>query len=523
MKIIGNYKIGKTIGVGSFGKVKECFNRDTNELCAVKILSKRKIKKQGLISVVRQEIAHYALLPPHDHVIELSEVLESDTHLYIIMECATRGEMYEKVLNEGVFDETDALHYFRQLLDGLDFVHQQRLCHRDLKLENLLLDPSGTLKISDFGLSGLRKDLQADREFMAIAGSPNYIAPEIIAGRGYDGFEADVWSAGVCLYVLLAGYLPFDEGSDLVTLFKKISLCEVTFPSSWSSELVDLFTKIFVADPKDRITLGGIMQHPWVIKGEIVEAHNQTSEPIAFTEMQLSNAVHTVSTPCDIRIDQDGTLPDYGHVEGQMREMSENNLRLTPQNSALSIRSRSPSARSISHSPSFDDRLIPQVSKKKKEGTFAFWSSDEDEESESSHSVNKTENGSTPSLQGLNAFEIIALSTGSALSSLLTTQTDDNDSTPFTCFHSNLDADELLASVEKTCLKMEGVEIKVYKLKYKIRLRLFYHNVHLRVNIEIKEVPDSQMVVECYRHKGAVVTYREWYEDFRRLYQEAYN
>ncbi len=185
-----------------------------------------------------------------------------------MLELITGGELFDKIVAEGRFDEPTARFYFRQLLKGVKYCHSQGVCHRDLKPENLLLDANGDLKISDFGLSALYTG-NADDEGRATllhttCGTPNYVAPEVLADRGYDGRAADVWSAGVILYVLLAGFLPFDE-PHMSALFKKIQKAEFTYPSWFSASVHDLIDRILVPDPTKRITLSDIEAHPWFV------------------------------------------------------------------------------------------------------------------------------------------------------------------------------------------------------------------------------------------------------------------
>ncbi|KAF9609669.1 hypothetical protein IFM89_017848 [Coptis chinensis] len=148
----------------------------------------------------------------------VDQVLASRTKIYIILEFITGGELFDKIVHHGRLSEAEARRYFQQLIDGVDYCHSKGVYHRDLKPENLLLDSLGNLKISDFGLSALPP--QGVSILRTTCGTPNYVAPEVLSHKGYDGAVADVWSCGVILYVLMAGYLPFDE-IDLTTLYSK--------------------------------------------------------------------------------------------------------------------------------------------------------------------------------------------------------------------------------------------------------------------------------------------------------------
>ena len=202
-KLGGRYKLGRTLGVGAFGKVKEGTSLKNNNKVAIKILNKGDIRKYNLINSVKNEVSSLKLLPSHPHVVNLLEVLESKERLYLVLELVEGGELFDKIKNDGKFNENNGKHYYRQLISGLEFMHKHNICHRDLKLENILIDKNGTLKITDFGLSGLQSG--GDDVFKTTLGSPNYVAPEVLIGKGYNGFKADIWSSGVILYVLLAG------------------------------------------------------------------------------------------------------------------------------------------------------------------------------------------------------------------------------------------------------------------------------------------------------------------------------
>eukprot|EP00947_MAST-08B_sp_MAST-8B-sp1_P002232 g2232.t1 len=270
VKKVGKYEIGKTLGEGTFGKVKFATNVETNEQVAIKVLDKEKIQKQNMGAQIKKEISIMKMVK-HPFVVGLKEVLASRTKIFIVLELITGGELFDKIVSEGRFNDEAAKFYLDQLVDGVMYCHNQGVCHRDLKPENLLLDENGDLKISDFGLSALYNG-PADEAPSAGAGkgallhttcgTPNYVAPEVLADKGYDGRAADVWSIGVILYVLLAGFLPFDEPT-MSALFRKIQKAEYSYPSWFSKEAKDLLDKILVPDPTKRVTLDEILKDPW--------------------------------------------------------------------------------------------------------------------------------------------------------------------------------------------------------------------------------------------------------------------
>ncbi|XP_073268665.1 CBL-interacting serine/threonine-protein kinase 8 isoform X2 [Populus alba] len=202
----------------------------------------------------------------HPYVVRLHEVLASRTKIYIILEFITGGELFDKIVHHGRLSEAEARRYFQQLIDGVDYCHSKGVYHRDLKPENLLLDSQGNLKISDFGLSALPE--QGTSLLRTTCGTPNYVAPEVLSHKGYDGAIADVWSCGVILYVLMAGYLPFDE-LDLTTLYSKIDRAEFSCPSWFPVGAKSLIHRILDPKPETRMTVEQIRNDEWFKKGYV--------------------------------------------------------------------------------------------------------------------------------------------------------------------------------------------------------------------------------------------------------------
>eukprot|EP00607_Mallomonas_marina_P006248 CAMPEP_0182437152 /NCGR_PEP_ID=MMETSP1167-20130531/84846_1 /TAXON_ID=2988 /ORGANISM="Mallomonas Sp, Strain CCMP3275" /LENGTH=455 /DNA_ID=CAMNT_0024629957 /DNA_START=152 /DNA_END=1519 /DNA_ORIENTATION=- len=295
VKKVGKYELFRTLGEGTFGKVKYAVNTETNEAVAIKVLDKEKIQKQNMGAQIKKEISIMKMVR-HTYVVGMKEVLASRTKIFIVLELVTGGELFDKIVNEGRFGEEKARFYFRQLVEGVEYCHGLGICHRDLKPENLLLDEKGDLKISDFGLSALYVgDPDADgtsrTELLhTTCGTPNYVAPKVLADQGYDGKKADVWSCGVILYVLLAGFLPFDE-STIVALFSKIQNADFSYPSWFSPEVRSLLDRVLVADPKERASLTDVKMNSWMQiedSGSAVEHAPLVRQP---TQAQLEAAV----------------------------------------------------------------------------------------------------------------------------------------------------------------------------------------------------------------------------------------
>ncbi|KAG4141071.1 hypothetical protein ERO13_D06G054200v2 [Gossypium hirsutum] len=232
-RTVGKYEVGRTIGQGTFAKVKFARNSVTGESVALKVLPKATILKHRMVDQIKREISIMKIVR-HPNIVRLHEVLAGRTKIYIILEFISGGELFDKIVHCGRLPENECRRYFQQLIDAVAHCHSKGVYHRDLKPENLLLDSYGDLKVSDFGLSALLQQ-QGVGLLHTTCGTPNYVAPEVLSYQGYDGAAADIWSCGVILFFIMAGYLPFYE-IDIPTLYKK------------------------------RIQIEGIKKHPWFKK-----------------------------------------------------------------------------------------------------------------------------------------------------------------------------------------------------------------------------------------------------------------
>ncbi|KAJ1286424.1 hypothetical protein BS78_03G350500 [Paspalum vaginatum] len=259
------YEAVRDIGSGNFGVARLMRNRETRELVAVKCIERgRRIDE----NVYREIINHRSLR--HPNIIRFKEVILTPTHLMIVMEFAAGGELFDRICDRGRFSEDEARYFFQQLICGVSYCHFMQICHRDLKLENVLLDgsPAPRLKICDFGYS--KSSLLHSRPKSAV-GTPAYIAPEVLSRREYDGKLADVWSCGVTLYVMLVGAYPFEDPDDPKNIRKtieQIMQVQYTIPDyvHISTDCKRLLAHIFVANPMKRITMKDIKSHPWFLK-----------------------------------------------------------------------------------------------------------------------------------------------------------------------------------------------------------------------------------------------------------------
>ncbi|WOG84948.1 hypothetical protein DCAR_0104134 [Daucus carota subsp. sativus] len=262
---VGRYELGRTLGEGSFAKVKFAKNSETGENVAIKIIDKEKVLKHKMIGQIKREISTMKLVR-HPNVIRMHEVMASKTKIYIVLEFVTGGELFDRIASKGRLKEDEARKYFQHLINAVNYCHSRGVFHRDLKPENLLLDANGVLKVSDFGLSALPQQVREDGLLHTTCGTPNYVAPEVINNKGYDGAKADLWSCGVILYVLMAGYLPFEE-ANLMVLYKKINKADFSCPPWFSSSAKKLIKRILDPSPVTRITIQEVIENEWFKKG----------------------------------------------------------------------------------------------------------------------------------------------------------------------------------------------------------------------------------------------------------------
>jgi len=257
-KSIGHYILGKTIGEGTFGKVKLGTHILTGEKVAVKILEKERIVDVADVERVAREI-HILKLVQHPHIIQLYEIIETPRQLYLIMEFCPGGELFDHIVASGRVREREACRFFHQILAGVEQIHRVNVVHRDLKPENLLLDDQKSIKIVDFGLSNTFQDGQL---LKTACGSPCYAAPEMVAGQRYVPSRCDIWSCGVIMFALVCGYLPFED-QNTSALYRKILNADYQAPKFISDSVRDLIARMLNTDPEQRYTIQKIRAHAW--------------------------------------------------------------------------------------------------------------------------------------------------------------------------------------------------------------------------------------------------------------------
>ncbi|KAI8532124.1 hypothetical protein RHMOL_Rhmol11G0189100 [Rhododendron molle] len=323
------YELVKDIGSGNFGVARLMRNKETKELVAMKYIE-RGLKIDE--NVAREIINHRSLRHPNiirfkeasirvpsqisdnlhhmsvqDRIIHLfcylglcTQLVLTPTHLAIVMEYAAGGELFERICSAGRFSEDEARYFFQQLISGVSYCHSMQICHRDLKLENTLLDgsPAPRLKICDFGYS--KSSLLHSRPKSTV-GTPAYIAPEVLSRREYDGKLADVWSCGVTLYVMLVGAYPFEDQEDPKNFRKtiqRIMAVNYKIPDyvHISQDCRHLLSRIFVANSARRITIKEIKSHPWFLKN----LPRELTEPAQAIYYRKENPSFSLQTVEDI-------------------------------------------------------------------------------------------------------------------------------------------------------------------------------------------------------------------------------
>lgn len=315
--MIGQFVLGKTLGQGTFGKVKLGSHIITGEKvsskfiiiinsyqAAIKILEKVKILDESDKIRIDREIKILKSIM-HHNIIQIYSVIENPTTIFLVMEYASGGELFDHIVLRKRLAESEACRFFHQMINGIDYLHKLGIVHRDLKPENLLLDHKKNIKIVDFGLSNV---YAKDELLKTPCGSPCYAAPEMIQGKKYNGLSVDIWSCGIILFAMICGHLPFDDQNNDV-LYKKITEGKYIIPNFLSEYSKDLIRKVLTTDPNKRYTIQQIRNHPWF-----------TQIPPIINEGLF---IHLHHIPVDERILD--KMESYGYNKSEAREMLRSN------------------------------------------------------------------------------------------------------------------------------------------------------------------------------------------------------
>lgn len=263
------YEIDKvTLGTGNFATVKKCYKKeggktDKSQVFAVKIIDKSKVED---LEDIKRETDIMGQVD-HPNILKLIEIFDENKKMNLVIELATGGELFDSIVERGNYTEKDAAVVTVTLCNALEYLHGKNIVHRDLKPENILLaskEPNAPIKLADFGLARVYTKATMMK---TACGTPGYVAPEVLANKGYGDGAVDMWSAGVILYILLCGFPPFYE-EELPALFDQILKGRYDFPSPWwdtiSEEAKQLVKRMLTVDPKSRITATDAMKHVWI-------------------------------------------------------------------------------------------------------------------------------------------------------------------------------------------------------------------------------------------------------------------
>ncbi|XP_059632361.1 phosphoenolpyruvate carboxylase kinase 1-like [Cornus florida] len=260
------YHLCEEIGRGRFGVVSRCYSPESGESFAVKSIDKRLIADD---SIDRQclcnEVKVMNLLSTNPNIVQIFNVYEDDNHLHIVLELCNSSDLFQRV-RDRVFSESEAVAVMVPLMEAIAHCHRCGVAHRDIKPDNVLFDEWNRLKLADFGSA----ECFREGELMSgVVGTPYYVAPEVLAGSEYNE-KVDVWSAGVILYIMLAGIPPF-YGDSATEIFEAVVRANLRFPASLfhsvSPAAKDLLRRMLCKDVSRRFTAEQVMRHPWMQRG----------------------------------------------------------------------------------------------------------------------------------------------------------------------------------------------------------------------------------------------------------------
>eukprot|EP00670_Eutreptiella_braarudii_P007292 CAMPEP_0174290150 /NCGR_PEP_ID=MMETSP0809-20121228/27773_1 /TAXON_ID=73025 ORGANISM="Eutreptiella gymnastica-like, Strain CCMP1594" /NCGR_SAMPLE_ID=MMETSP0809 /ASSEMBLY_ACC=CAM_ASM_000658 /LENGTH=368 /DNA_ID=CAMNT_0015388605 /DNA_START=149 /DNA_END=1255 /DNA_ORIENTATION=+ len=260
----------------------------------MKILDKQTLVDQNMGAQVNREIA-IMLQMSHRNVCSMRECFQTHDKVYIILELVSGGELFDKIKESKKLEEDKARYYFQQIMLGLDYCHKHGIAHRDLKPENILLNNDDVIKLSDFGLSNTQRSTDSGRVnpsmmLRTVCGTPNYVAPEVLLEKGYNGFMADMWSCGVILFVMLAGKLPFYD-KVMHNLFKKIQTGQYNMPEHVSDGAAKLIRRLMCVNPHERATMEEVLKDPWFTSNWREEFDESGELVRSVSQEKINNAI----------------------------------------------------------------------------------------------------------------------------------------------------------------------------------------------------------------------------------------
>ena len=258
---IGPYQLKGTIGSGAFGIVKLAYRADAKKYFACKVITKKRIEVMIDKTRFEQEIRIQQQMR-NENIVQLIDLYQDSLNYYIVMEFCPNGELFGQIVAKKRLKEDEARVFIKQILSGLSYIHAMNVAHRDLKPENILIDENGNAKISDFGLS---KNVDKNGMVSTSCGSPGYVSPEVISGKPYDPKKSDMWSAGVILYAMVTGQLPWTKRNK-IQLYEQIKKAQFPIPKELSEDCVDLIKSLMNLDINNRLTAKQALQHKFMTK-----------------------------------------------------------------------------------------------------------------------------------------------------------------------------------------------------------------------------------------------------------------
>ena len=271
LELIADYLIKEQLGQGTFGSVYLGYHLLTGCPVAIKIIDKNKIKKNSDLILIKREL-HILKNVKHNNIAQLYEILETNERIYLVMEYAKKGDLFNLIKSSEVFTEKRAMKYFFQILNAVEYLKKLKIAHRDLKPENILIDEFDKIKIIDFGLSNIYEE---DKYLETFCGSPCYVAPEMIIRKKYKAEDIDSWGLGVILYLMITRTLPFhNNDNSLNDLYNQILKTEFKIYSNMSKEALDFFKKIFVFNSENRLNISNMRDHNLLKKYKSNEINN---------------------------------------------------------------------------------------------------------------------------------------------------------------------------------------------------------------------------------------------------------
>ncbi|XP_013583816.1 PREDICTED: CBL-interacting serine/threonine-protein kinase 17-like isoform X2 [Brassica oleracea var. oleracea] len=298
---VGKYELGRTLGEGNSANVKLARDTVSGQSFAVKIIDKSRISRLNVSLQIKREIRTLKVLK-HPNIVRLHEVLASKTNIYMVLEYVTGGDLFDRIVCEGKISEREGRKMFQQLIDGLNYCHYKGVFHRDLKEDGLL---------------------------HTACGSPNYVAPEVLVNKGYDGAASDIWSCGVILYAILTGCLPFDD-TNLAAICRKIVKGDPPIPRWISPGAKTMIKRMLDPNPMTRITIAGIKANDW-FKHDYSTSSNCHDEDDAISIQDVYEEEKTSDSPTVINAFQLIGMSLFLDLSGlfETENVSETQIRFT--------------------------------------------------------------------------------------------------------------------------------------------------------------------------------------------------